>query len=105
MNACEFGLQTDLNLHSIPTSAVYGTTSLYHQLCNAGGLVGLQVYTNWVNRYLSKAPKFKPIVDISTELRDYRLVAKLIRIVVFSKFRQEFVRLNNFNINGKLFMQ
>ncbi|KAE9413848.1 hypothetical protein Angca_005320 [Angiostrongylus cantonensis] len=42
----------------------------------------IPVYTDWVNRYLSKAPDYKPIVDICNELRDYRLVAKLIQVVV-----------------------
>ncbi|PIO54783.1 hypothetical protein TELCIR_23844, partial [Teladorsagia circumcincta] len=39
------------------------------------------IYTDWVNRYLAKAPNYKPIDDISNELRDYRLVAKLIQVV------------------------
>ncbi|EPB76178.1 hypothetical protein ANCCEY_04713 [Ancylostoma ceylanicum] len=39
------------------------------------------IYTDWVNRYLSKAPNYKPIDDICNELRDYRLVAKLIQVV------------------------
>ncbi|WKX96123.1 hypothetical protein Q1695_012518 [Nippostrongylus brasiliensis] len=41
-----------------------------------------KIYTDWVNRYLSKAPNYKPIDDISNELRDYRVVAKLIQVVV-----------------------
>ncbi|KAJ1363774.1 hypothetical protein KIN20_023707 [Parelaphostrongylus tenuis] len=41
-----------------------------------------KIYTEWANRYLSKAPDYKPIVDICNELRDYRLVAKLIQVVV-----------------------
>ncbi|KAK6055618.1 hypothetical protein COOONC_06877 [Cooperia oncophora] len=44
-----------------------------------------QIYTDWVNRYLSKAPNYKPIDDISNELRDYRLVAKLIQVVVLDR--------------------
>ncbi|KAK6732929.1 hypothetical protein RB195_016982 [Necator americanus] len=46
------------------------------------GPEAVKIYTDWVNRYLSKAPNYKPIDDICNELRDYRLVAKLIQVVV-----------------------
>ncbi|ETN78777.1 hypothetical protein NECAME_10139 [Necator americanus] len=45
------------------------------------GPEAVKIYTDWVNRYLSKAPNYKPIDDICNELRDYRLVAKLIQVV------------------------
>ncbi|KAK6024469.1 hypothetical protein OSTOST_09719, partial [Ostertagia ostertagi] len=62
------------------------------------------IYTDWVNRYLSKAPNYKPIDDISNELRDYRLVAKLIQVVVpdnanSPQFTSHLSRVNT-NIDG-----
>ncbi|EYB83449.1 hypothetical protein Y032_0335g2869 [Ancylostoma ceylanicum] len=62
------------------------------------------IYTDWVNRYLSKAPNYKPIDDICNELRDYRLVAKLIQVVVpdnanSPQFTSHLSRVNT-NIDG-----
>ncbi|XGW09978.1 hypothetical protein V3C99_011895 [Haemonchus contortus] len=64
----------------------------------------IRIYTDWVNRYLSRAGNFKPIDDISNELRDYRLVAKLIQVVVpdnvnSPQFTSHLARVNT-NIDG-----
>ncbi|CAD6197544.1 unnamed protein product [Caenorhabditis auriculariae] len=40
-----------------------------------------EIYTDWANRYLAKGDNYKPIRDISNELRDYRIVAQLINVI------------------------
>uniref|UniRef100_A0A1I7XU71 Calponin-homology (CH) domain-containing protein n=1 Tax=Heterorhabditis bacteriophora TaxID=37862 RepID=A0A1I7XU71_HETBA len=56
-----------------------GTTMSRHHLDPT-----TKIYTDWVNRYLSKASitqNYKPIGDITNELRDYRVVARLIQVI------------------------